>query len=61
MGKVIRPPSCTCGNSGACGYCPRIAVTATKQATVRASGGNTAYMKAGQAAAGRLETRSTRR
>ena len=32
MAKTTRPPACTCKNTGRCGYCPSIAVTATREA-----------------------------
>lgn len=36
MAKNTRPPACTCGNRGICGYCPCIAVTATREARLPA-------------------------
>lgn len=49
MGTV---PKCTCGNSGRCGYCPRIAVVATTEASLPAE-------SAGQRAMERLARRSS--
>ena len=48
------PPSCTCGNRGRCGYCPAIAVTATREARLPAG-------SAGRKAAARIEAKNTRR
>jgi len=53
MAHRNRPPSCTCNNSGRCGYCPSIAVTATREARLPAS-------DPGRQAAERIERRSTR-
>ncbi len=36
MAKNTRPPACTCGNRGICGYCPSVAVTATREARLPA-------------------------
>ncbi|SCL30020.1 hypothetical protein GA0074692_2845 [Micromonospora pallida] len=49
-----QPPSCTCNNAGKCGYCPSIAVTATREARLPAG-------SAGQKAADRIDARTTRR
>lgn len=32
MSKKSRPPQCTCGDRGVCGYCPSIATTASHEA-----------------------------
>lgn len=44
-------PNCTCGNQGRCGYCPSIAVTATREARLPAG-------SAGAQAAAKLERRA---
>jgi hypothetical protein len=50
MAKV---PTCTCRNSGQCGYCPSIAVTATREARLPAG-------SPGAKAAARIEKRHGR-
>jgi hypothetical protein len=32
MATNPKPPQCTCHDTGRCGYCPGIAVTATREA-----------------------------
>ncbi len=36
MAKRTPPPACTCRNTGRCGYCPSIALTATQEARLPA-------------------------
>ncbi len=53
MAKRTRPPACTCQNTGRCGYCPSIAVTATREARLPAG-------SRGQVAADRIARRHRR-
>lgn len=50
--------TCTCEDSGECGYCPSIAVRATQQGVLNAtSGGNSKAAANGRAAAIRVDRR----
>ncbi|MER7268920.1 hypothetical protein ABT344_11515 [Micromonospora carbonacea] len=53
MFKRTQPPACTCNNTGLCGYCPSIAVTATREAKLPAG-------SAGAKAADRIERKTNR-
>ncbi|MEH1017851.1 hypothetical protein V6U90_32915 [Micromonospora sp. CPCC 206060] len=54
MFNRTRPPACTCNNAGTCGYCPSIAVTATREARLPAG-------SPGAKAADRIERKTGRR
>ncbi|WP_433530364.1 hypothetical protein ACQPYA_30725 [Micromonospora sp. CA-263727] len=49
-----KPPQCTCHNTGRCGYCPSIAVTATREAHLPTG-------SPGQKAADRIDRKANRR
>lgn len=49
-----KAPQCTCRNAGKCGYCPSIAISATRQGQISARDAGSA---AGLAAADRIAGR----
>jgi hypothetical protein len=56
-----RATQCTCGNTGSCGYCPAIAVTATQEGRMsKGRTGDWSGEAAGAKAASRLAARSSR-